>query len=239
MKYAFNVGLLVILLVGWVNGQENPGLGFFQEDAPELAVKGFVLASDHGSWSMNCYVAWDRDSKHAVVVDPGIPSQDVVAFIRAEDLKLQAILITHGHSDHVGGVAFLVARFPVPVYLQRHDHALATRTTGAGIAFKDFPGNGRLQAGELAFEVIPTPGHSPGSVCFKSGGILFSGDTLFAGTVGKAHGSSPKEREDNLGREIENIRCKLLILPPMTRVHPGHGSSTSIGREKAFNRFLK
>ena len=240
MKYAIGVVLLTLLWTSGLSAQESPAkFDFFQEEPVGPAVKGFTLPLGDGDWSMNCYVAWDLDSKHAVVVDPGTRSREVSAFMQSEGLEVKAVLLTHGHGDHVGGLVHLVADFPsVPVYLHRDDHTLAMLTTGPNIAFRDYPGNGRLTLGKLEFEVIFTPGHSPGSVCLRSGDILFSGDTLFFGTIGKAHGNSPAQREANLRREIANIQHKLMTLPALTRVYPGHGSATTIGREKRSNRFL-
>jgi len=240
MIRAIGIVLLTVLLAAGLAGQEEPdGLGFFQEEPAGLAIKKFTLPLDGGSWTMNCYVAWDIESRQAVVIDPGAPTREVTAFIRSEDLEIQAILLTHGHSDHVGGVVHLSETFPsVPVYLHREDQKAAARITGPGTVFRDYPGSGRLSTGKMKFQVIFTPGHSPGSVCLRSGDILFPGDTLFAGTIGKACGNTPAQREANFRREVKNIRDKLLTLPGLTRVYPGHGPSTTIGREKTSNRFL-
>lgn len=240
MIRVIGIVLLTVLLAACLHGQEKADeFGFFQEEPADMAIKKFILPLDGGSWTMNGYVAWDVESRHAVVVDPGTPSRQITSFIQSEELIVQAVLLTHGHGDHVGGVVHLSETFPlVPVYLHRDDQKAAARVTGPGTVFRDYPGNGQLSTGKLLFQVIPTPGHSPGSVCLLSGDILFSGDTLFAGTIGKACGNNPAQRETNLMREVKNIKDKLMTLPSLTRVFPGHGPATTIGREKASNRFL-
>lgn len=214
-------------------------MDFFAEEAPGLEVKTFRLALDGGSGTMNCHLAWSPGSRQALVIDPGMPAPEILEFIRARRLEVLAILNTHGHYDHVGGDAFLAATLSVPVYIHRADRKLAALTTGPGIRFTDLPAKGKLALGKLEVEVIHTPGHSPGSVCLRIGEILFSGDTLFAGGVGKPYGNNPSRREAGLRLEVENIRRLLLTLPPLTRVYPGHGDATTIGAEKAFNVFLK
>lgn len=233
---------LGVLLAGLglnIFSQAVPEMGFFQEDGAGLEVRVFPLPLDARGWTVNCYVAWHPDSKQAVVIDPGAPAPEVLEFIRERRLKTLAVLNSHGHHDHVGGNAFLAEKLALPFYLHRADRSLAVQTTGTAIPFSFYPGKGKLVLGELEIEVIHTPGHSPGSVCLKIGDILFSGDTLFSGTIGKPHGSSSAERQANLELEVENIRRLLLIRSPATRVFPGHGPATTIGAEKAFNTFLQ
>lgn len=230
--------LMLAALAAAAQAQAEPDLGFFAEEPAGLEVKTFALALEAGA-TMNCYLAWDPASLEALVIDAGAPAPEVLAFIRARELKALAVLNTHGHHDHVGGASFLAEKLAVPAYLHPADLPLAARTLGAGFPFRSYPADGRLRLGGLELEVIAVPGHSPGSVCLRSGGILFSGDTLFAGAVGKPHGDSAARRRANLLLETENIRRLLLALPAMTRVLPGHGPSTTVGAEKAGNPFLK
>jgi len=238
MRRMARIGLFLLCLGRGLFSQETTELGFFAEETPGLEVKTFRLALDGAGATMNCHLAWSPGSREALVVDPGVPAPEVLEFIRARRLEVLAILNTHGHYDHVGGDAFLAAKLSVPVYLHRADRRLAAQTTGPGVRFSDLPDKGRLALGKLEVEVLHTPGHSPGSVCLRIGDILFSGDTLFAGHVGKPHGDSRSRREASLRLEVDGIRRLLLILPPLTRVYPGHGESTTIGVEKTFNRFL-
>ncbi|MDD8012529.1 MAG: MBL fold metallo-hydrolase, partial [Acidobacteriota bacterium] len=112
------------------------------------------------------------------------------------------------------------------------DKKMASRVAGADCPIIPYPNDRFLILGGWEIEVIPAPGHTPGSVCLRIGEALFSGDTLFAGAIGKA------EPQANLRLEVQNIRRFLLILPPTTRVFPGHGPATTIGAEKAFNPYL-
>ncbi len=239
MQRILGVGVLLMWLGPGLFSQEVPELGFFTEETDDLAVKTFCLPLDRQEMTMNCYLAWLPGLKQALVVDPGVQAPEILEFIRANRLEVLAILNTHGHYDHVGGDAFLAAKLSVPVYLHRADRSLASETAGSGFPFSFFPREGKLILKELEIEVIHTPGHSPGSVCLQIGETLFSGDTLFAGGIGKAHGNSAARRRGNLRLEVDNIRRRLLSLPPLTRVFPGHGRSTTIGAEKAFNTYIK
>ena len=231
-------GALSLLLGLGLFPQTVPDQGFFEDGASSLEVKTFCLSIDKRLEKANCYVAWLPESRQAVVVDPGAPEAEILEFIRARRLKVLAILNTHGHFDHCAGDSFLAARLSVPVYLHRADRAMASRVAGADCPITFYPEDQHLILDGWDIEVIPTPGHSPGSVCLKIGETLFSGDTLFAGAIGKAEGDSEAERQANLRLEVQNIRELLLTLPPTTRVFPGHGPATTIGAEKAFNPYI-
>jgi len=231
--------LVLLALASGLSGQDNPDLGFFKEDAPVTAkVKTFVLSLDGGAGTMNCYLVWDPASRRAIIIDPGAPAREIPDFIQSRNLEVRAVLLTHGHRDHLGGLAFMTSRYAVPIYLHREDHALAAQVTGPQVRFIDYPEGGTLRWDGLRVKIISTPGHTRGSVCLACGSLLFSGDTLFAGTVGKPWGKTSAQREANLEREIDSIRRHLLNLPSMTRVLPGHGDATTIGAERAFNPYL-
>lgn len=223
--------LLIAPSLGMV-AQTVPDQGFFEDSAVSLEVKTFALAVDPLAEKENGYVAWQPDSGRAVIIDPGAPSQEILEFIRGRRLKALAVLNTHGHADHCAGNCFLAARLSLPVYLERADRAIVSQVPGAACSLTPYPDGGLLVLDGWEIEVIRTPGHTPGSVCLKIGDVLFSGDTLFAGAVGKAEGLA------GLRLEVRNIRRFLLVLPPSTRVFPGHGAATTIGAEKAFNPYL-
>ena len=200
----------------------------------------------------NCEVLWADGNAACVVADPGMSSDDgekeLTEFLADNGLVPEAILLTHGHFDHVWGVERLLKLFPVPVYMHPADRGLLADGASAfrGMsAFKSlchhFPtedlADGQvlhLSCGDI--RVLHTPGHSPGSVCYwiPSDNLLMSGDTLFAGSIG---------RTDLLGGDYDilmaSIKEKLLNLPGETDVLPGHGQPTSIAREGMYNPFLE
>lgn len=226
------LGALLLLWGMGLFSQTLPDQGFFEDETLSLEVKTFPVSIDQRVEKANCYVAWLPESRQAVVVDPGAPEAEILEFIRARRLKVLAILNTHGHADHCAGDSFLAARLSVPVYLHRADKEMASQVAGADGPITPYPDGQRLILDGWKIEVIPTPGHTPGSVCLRIGETLFSGDTLFAGAIGKA------ERQANLRLEVQNIRQSLMTLPPTTRVFPGHGPATTIGAEKAFNPYI-
>jgi len=238
MLRILGLGALLLMQGMGLLSQTVPDKGFFEDGTISLEVKTFPLSIDKRTEKANCYVAWLPESRQAVLVDPGSPEAKILEFIRARHLKVLAILNTHGHFDHCAGDNFLAAKLSVPVYLHQADRAMASRVAGAGCPLIPYPNDRRLILDGWEIEVIPTPGHSPGSVCLRIGETLFSGDTLFAGAIGKADGESEAERQANLQLEVRNIRELLLTLPPTTRVFPGHGPATTIGAEKAFNPYI-
>lgn len=201
----------------------------------------------------NCVVMWNDGGTRCTVVDPGMSSADGVTqladFLNAQGLTPDAILLTHGHFDHVWGVDRLLAVYPgLPVFLHPADVDIMDKVTGNNQMMQsfsflrhDFPtvpvadGQVVTTAG-TAWTVLHTPGHTPGGVCYYSAenSILLSGDTLFAGSIG---------RTDLAGGDYDqlmvSIKEKLLNLPGETDVIPGHGQPTSIAREGMFNPFLE
>lgn len=232
MRRILGLGVILLLPVLGLFSQTVPDQGFFDDGTVSLEVKTFPLAIDRLAEKENCYVAWLPETSQAVVIDPGAPQAEILEFILARRLNVLAIVNTHGHSDHCAGDCFLAGKLSVPVYLDRADDRMASLVAGAGCPLTPYPDDRRLVLDGWEIEVIPTPGHTPGSVCLRIGETLFSGDTLFAGAIGKA------DSQADLGREVRNIRRSLLTLPPSTRVFPGHGPATTIGAEKAFNPYI-
>ena len=194
-----------------------------------------------GAYEANCVILWNGED--ALVLDPGQDADFLLAFLSERNLRLRAILLTHGHFDHVNGIPGLLEKNPdVPVYAHPSDWVMFGHPMnrnppdypGVGTPanlhdirdiVKDFPAFG--------FEVLETPGHTPGSVCVKTGSLLLSGDTLFAGSCG---------RTDFPGGSMADMRrslASLAKLPPETEVVPGHGPSTTIAHEVASNPFIE
>jgi glyoxylase-like metal-dependent hydrolase (beta-lactamase superfamily II) len=225
-------GVFFLLAVLGLHARTAQDQGFFEDGTIDLEVKTFPVSIDQRAEKANCHVAWLPETRLAVVIDPGAPQAEILEFVRARRLNVLAVLNTHGHADHCAGDGFLAARLSVPVYIHGADKKMASRVAGADCPIIPYPNDRFLILDGWEIEVIPAPGHTPGSVCLRIGEALFSGDTLFAGAIGKA------EPQANLRLEVQNIRRFLLILPPTTRVFPGHGPATTIGAEKAFNPYL-
>jgi hydroxyacylglutathione hydrolase len=198
-----------------------------------------------GIISTNCYLAINEETKQAVVVDPAASPPSLMNHIKEEGLKIEAILLTHGHFDHTMGLDGFLKEYDVPVYVHEGDREMMTdprlnlsSSYTSGYTFADaqyIQGEETLHFAGYDFEVFHTPGHTPGCCCYyvRSEGVLFSGDTLFAGSVGRSDfpGSSASEL-------IRAIRDKLLPLPDDTHVYPGHMGETVIGHERVNNPFL-
>ena len=200
----------------------------------------------------NCVVLWADGSRCCTVVDPGMSSeggmQELADYLTSQGLAPDAVLLTHGHFDHVWGVERLLARFPVPVYMHPADRELLRDGASAirgmqnfksmqhDFATEDLSDGQSVQTAGTSWTVLHTPGHSPGSVCFYSAenSLLLSGDTLFAGSIGRTD-----LKDGDYDQLMASIKGKLLDLPGETDVIPGHGQPTSIAREGMYNPFLE
>ena len=188
-----------------------------------------------GPTQTNCYVVRaDPEAPEAVVVDPGYP-------VAKPDFSVAAILVTHCHWDHLGGIAPLAHATGAPVYMADREAAVL-EDPAAFYPDQQIPpyrADVRLEDGDtiavagLTFDVVEVPGHSPGHVAFATDGALFSGDVLFAGSVGRT--DLPFADWDTL---VDSIRTLFDRFPPETVVYPGHGPPTTLGAERARNPFL-
>jgi glyoxylase-like metal-dependent hydrolase (beta-lactamase superfamily II) len=181
----------------------------------------------------NCYIVFHQESRAAVLIDPAVQDSRIDDFIRQKNLKIKAILNTHGHSDHIGANSYYSGRFGVPICAHKDD-----------LEFFPSPPDKYLKDGDILefdgfiVKVLHTPGHTPGSICFLINDYLFSGDTLFKNDIGKVWAEYGHKLEDVRKRFIKCIRQKLLGIPGQTRVCPGHGKTTWIADEKANNPFF-
>lgn len=212
-----------------------------------------------GPFQTNCYVAtgapkMDELATPCVIIDPGMGALDVVrAEVEKRNWKPEAILLTHGHIDHIRDVAEAAAYWDIPVMIHADDNfMLANPRIGAGqfaamfdidsmqpyVDADTFADGDEVKWGGLNFEVIHAPGHSPGCVMLRasdgSDEVVFSGDVLFQGSIGRTDlpGSSPEQMQQSLIKKVLPLADELMILP-------GHGSASSIGEERRTNPFLQ
>ena len=192
-----------------------------------------------GRMHENCYIAMDEATKRGILVDPGEEAAKIEAELKDLGVKLEAIILTHCHFDHVGAVDEVKANHPeIDIYVNEIDYAYVEAGTewpfgSFSSEVKFIEENKEFEAGPFKFTTIFTPGHSKGSVCFLSGDVLFSGDTLFRETVGRTDllGSSYEEI-------VDSVNNKLMLLDDNVVVYPGHGHSTTIKHERHHNPFV-
>ena len=186
-----------------------------------------------GSYATNCYILWNEESNACLVIDPGYEPERVLDTVAGLGLTVEAVLLTHGHFDHVGGVRQIAADTDCRVFLNPADTAMPPRLTAGPLYYTDtYTGGQQLTLAGLSFSVLSTPGHTPGSVCLLFDGDMFSGDTLFAGSCGRT------DLPGGSYRQIKESLKQLAQLSRDYRVHPGHGESTTLSAEKASNPYL-
>ncbi len=212
-----------------VDGEEKPGL----------------IRIPVGILQTNCYIFWDHLSREAIVIDPGAEPENILNVIIREELKLIAIVNTHGHADHIGANQGVRKHTSAPLYIHPADREMLTdphknMSQSFGLSIVSPPADSMLlegaslSIGRWNLTIRETPGHSPGSICLLGEGKLFSGDTLFAGSIGRT--DIPGGDTELL---LESIRRRILPLPPETVVFPGHGPETTLEKEKLQNPFLR
>lgn len=206
-----------------------------------MKIKRFAL----GALWTNCYLIWDANSE-GIVIDPGGPAQEVEDFIRDNDIRLHWIILTHGHGDHIGGVADLRNLPENGVAIHAEDAECLVDANKNLSAFmgtsielpsaeKKLNDGDQLKVGQMNIKVIHTPGHTSGGICLMitegEEQVLVSGDTLFARSIGRS--DLPGGDEVML---IESLK-KLVDFPDKLRVLPGHGPETTVGAEKRYNPY--
>ena len=205
-----------------------------------IKIQGIPL----GMIQANCYIL-STERKNAAVIDPGGEAEKIKTYLKQNDLTLKMILLTHGHHDHIAAVWDLAGWANVPVYIQEEDGEMLKDINlslcsmvplyfayNSEMPIQLLKDRDILKLDELDIELIHTPGHSKGSSCYKIGDALFTGDTLFAGSIG---------RTDLYGGSYSVLKSSLEILkalPDTYRIYPGHGEDTTLGIEKRSNPYL-
>jgi len=203
-----------------------------------------IVQIPNGQFVENCYLVIDEGSRECVVIDPGEEAGLILRRIAEAGVRPVAIWVTHAHLDHVMGVPRLSRETGAPIYLHPADRELYDHVIQQGLAFgirveslpppdREFVPGETVRVGTVGFTVRHAPGHSPGSVCLVGDGVVFTGDVLFAGSIGRT--DLPGADFDTLIRSIER---ELLVLPDSTMVYSGHGPETTVGRERGTNPFL-
>lgn len=192
-----------------------------------------VHALSLGAYQTNCYIIHDENSKACCVIDPGYTPEAVLEKLDSLGLTLEAILLTHGHFDHVGGVKELAAETGCDVYIHPEELSMPPMMTAGPLYYtKTYTEGTRLHLAGLDITVLHTPGHTPGSVCLLVDTTIFSGDTLFEDSCG---------RTDLPGGDWATILKSLKRLAALEGhfwVLPGHGGSTTLQHEKKYNPYM-
>lgn len=198
--------------------------------------------------STNCYVASCEETRETAIIDPGFDNQleakVVITFINDNGLKLKFIINTHGHPDHTSGNEVLKKRFHVPISIHENDACMLDATSKGAARFSGFDwfsppadillhDGDSVKFGKVTLKVMHTPGHTTGSILLLDEKEVFTGDTLFAGSIGRVDLPGGSERDMRLSLK------KLLRLPDQCVVYPGHGPTTTMGEEKRVNPFLQ
>ncbi len=210
-----------------------------------MKIDTFIL----GAYETNCYILREGETdKDCLIVDVGLEPGRLIDFLRQKKLNSIAVVLTHGHIDHIAGVAALRTEFPkMRVYTHKLDAKMLTDAQSnlsamTGEVFTTKPADlvvedtGIIEEAGIRFEVLHTPGHTPGGICLysKDEGLVFTDDALFADSIGRTDFA-----DGNMAQLVNGIREKLFTLPDNTIVYPGHGPKSTIAQEKAHNPFFQ
>jgi len=199
-----------------------------------------------GPFAVNCYLLWNEATAEAVIIDPGDEAELITAEMDQFNLTPRAILLTHGHGDHIAAISNLKEKFDLPLYIGQGEEKMLADPSANISAYFDQPivapvpdhlvaDEQVLMVAGIRLAVLSTPGHTAAGVCYfeEKAGRLFSGDTLFAGSIGRTDLGG-----GDFNRLIRSIREKILVLPDNVVVYPGHGPRTTVGAERTSNPFL-
>ncbi len=199
-----------------------------------------------GPFAVNCYLYWNEERQEGIIIDPGADKDQIIESVKNADFSPKAIFLTHGHGDHIAAVKDIKENYDIPLYIGAGEEELLSNPSANVSAYFDQPivsppadvslaDEDLVSIGSVEFLVLATPGHSPGGVCYldQKEGILFTGDTLFAGSIGRT--DFPGCSTEKL---LDSINKKIMKLPDEIICFPGHGPQTTVGTERNSNPFL-
>ncbi len=200
-----------------------------------------------GLFLTNCYIIGDEETNEGILVDPGEQTDEILKAVEDSGLKITKIVNTHTHIDHVAGVAEVKEKLGIPFYIHKKEQAVLDQLPESAKRFPQFGDvkvpevDGYLEEGDtvkigiLEAKVLLVPGHTWGSICLVIDDNIISGDTLFAGSVGRVDLTGGSSMEELIGK----IKEKITSFPDTFNVYPGHGPSTTVGIEKRSNPFIR
>ena len=196
-----------------------------------------------GPFGSNCYIVGSESNREGMIIDPGDEAEAILNNVEDLGLDIKAIVLTHGHIDHIGAVKEVKEATGAEVAIHANDAQALQDNSASAMFGLSYPtpipadrllnGGDSVDIGDLHFLVVHTPGHSPGGICLMGEGVVFSGDTLFNYGIGRYDLPGGSYRQ-----LMNSIHTKLTVLPDNTIVYPGHGPGTTIGAERRGNPFL-
>jgi len=196
-----------------------------------------------GSFGSNCYIIGDEASKEGMIIDPGDEGDVILKQVKSLGLNIKVIVLTHSHIDHIGGLEEVKKATGADIAIHQTEAPFLLKqpfrldfmppTPPSPPADRLLKEGDMISIGKLKFKVLHTPGHTPGGICLVGDGIVFTGDTLFNYSIGRADFPG-----SDYNQEMASIRSKLMTLPDNYKVYPGHGPSSTIGVEREGNPFI-
>ncbi|MHC1589724.1 MAG: MBL fold metallo-hydrolase [Candidatus Hecatellaceae archaeon] len=198
-----------------------------------------------GPVATNCYIARCEETGEAIVIDPGDEGERILEAVREEKAKVKYVVNTHGHIDHIGANDLVRKALKAPLLIHRLDaEALGKPELNLSMFFwselrasgpdRTLEDGDEIAFGRIRLKVLHTPGHTPGSICLLSDDVIFTGDTLFAGSIGRTDMPG-----GSFQRLIHSLKHRIMPLPDGLKVYPGHGPETLLGYEKQVNPYLR
>ncbi|MFZ5645684.1 MAG: MBL fold metallo-hydrolase [Bacillota bacterium] len=197
-----------------------------------------------GPMDNNCYIIGCEETREAAVVDPGAEGAKILRLLEKLNLNCKYVILTHGHADHLSALGQILDATGAQVMIHGKDADMLTSPgknlslfTGMTLKFKEadrlLKDGDTIAVGKEQLRILHTPGHTQGGICIQAGDKLITGDTLFAGSVGRSDFPG-----GNHNQMIQSIKDKILVFPPETPVYPGHGPASTVGEEARHNPFL-